>query len=249
MQDAGRTNDIYLIASAGEDKQARKVTFDSYDDRNLRFAAEGRKLCFIRSDATGGGGGGGFGNASVQIYSVGLERLDRDPDDPEDQAAPATPDDAGEGAPPPRRPMNRPPQETKADWAGLKHGTRQVTRMPFRISSYAVAPDSRTVVFVTSEPAGIASTPVIYSIQEDGKRLTRVAAGGPPAADEGGGGGGGFGGGISGLGISRDGRTLFFFQRNGIHFTPLQSVAPATAAATPGRGPAEGADDGRGRRI
>src|SRR5713226_8082599 len=247
-QDASRTNDIYLIAAAGEDKQAHKVTFDSYDEFRPRFAPDGRKLFFIRSDSTGGGGGG-LGNNSVQIYSVGLERLERDPDDPEDQAAPATPDDAGEGAPPPRRPMNRPPHETKVDWAGLKHRTRQVTRMPFPISSYAVAPDSRTIVFVTSEPAGIASTPVIYSIQEDGKRLTRVAAGGPPAADEGGGGGGGFGGGISGLGISRDGRTLFFFERNGIYSTPLQSGAAATAAATAGRGPAGGAGEGARRRI
>src|SRR5439155_15209314 len=185
-----------------------------------RFAPDGRKVTFIRSDATGGGGGG-FGNASVQIYSVGLERLDRDPDDPEDLAAPATPDDAGEGAPPPRRPMNRPPHETKVDWAGLKHRTRQITRMPFPISTYTIAPDSRTIVFVTTEPAGVTSTPVVYSIQEDGKRLTRVTAGGPPAADDAGGGGGGFGGGISDLGISRDGRTLFFAERNGIYSVPL----------------------------
>ncbi|PYS87181.1 MAG: hypothetical protein DMF70_01100, partial [Acidobacteria bacterium] len=59
--------------------------------------------------------------------------------------------------------MNRPPHETKVDWAGLKHRTRQITRMPFPISTYTIAPDSRTIVFVTSEPAGIASTPVIYS--------------------------------------------------------------------------------------
>src|SRR5439155_24070373 len=196
-----------------------------------RFAPDGRKVTFIRSDATGGGGGG-FGNASVQIYSVGLERLDRDPDDPEDLAAPATPDDAGEGAPPPRRPMNRPPHETKVDWAGLKHRTRQITRMPFPISTYTIAPDSRTIVFVTSEPAGVASTPVIYSIQEDGKRLTRIAAGGPPAGEGEGGGGFGFGG-ISGLGISRDGRTLFYFERNEIYSTPLPSSA-ASAAAAPG---------------
>src|SRR5712692_3196936 len=146
-QDASRTADIYLIASSGDDKQPRKVTFDSYDERAPRFAPDGRRLFFVRSDSTGGGG---FGNASVQIYSIGLERLERDPDDPED-AAPAVPDDTGEGAPPPRRPMNRPPHETKVDWAGLKHRTRQVTRMPFPISSYTIAPDSRTVVFVTTE--------------------------------------------------------------------------------------------------
>src|SRR6266571_5980841 len=100
-QDASRTADIYLIASSGDDKQPHRVTFDSYDERRPEFTPDGRKLFFVRSDSTGGGGGGGFGNTSVQIYSVGLERLERDPDDPEDQAAPATPDDAGEGAPPP----------------------------------------------------------------------------------------------------------------------------------------------------
>ncbi|HVS83544.1 MAG TPA: S41 family peptidase [Pyrinomonadaceae bacterium] len=250
--DASRTSDIYLIASSGEEKQARKVTFDSYDERTPRFAADGRRLFFIHSDSTGGGGGGGgFGNASVQIYSVGLERLERDPDDPEDrpEAAPAAPDDAGEGAMTPRRPTNRPPHETKVDWAGLKHRTRQVTRMPFPISSYTIAPDSRTIVFVTSEPAGIASLPVIYSIQDDGKRLTRVAAGGPPTGEGEGGGGGGFGGGISGLGVSRDGRTLFFSERNGIYSVPLASGAAAAAAATAGRGAAGGGGEGARRRI
>ncbi len=244
--DESRTTDIYLIAASGEDKQPHKVTFDSYDDRSPRFAPDGRKLFFVRSDSTGGGAGG-FGNTSVQIYSVGLERLERDPDDPEDRAEtetpPPPPADGGEGAGFPRRPVNRPPHETKVDWAGMKHRTRQVTRMPFPISSYAIAPDSRTIVFVTSEPAAVASLPVIYSIQDDGKRLTRIVAGGPPAG-EGEGGGGGFGfGGISGLGISRDGRTLFYFDRNEIYSIPLGGGA---AAATAG---AARAGEGGRRRI
>src|SRR5439155_18692341 len=231
--DASRTTDIYLLASSGEDKQAHKVTFDSYDERSPRFAPDGRKLFFVRSDSSGGGGGGGFGNASVQIYSVGLDRLERDPDDPEERSEVETPPGGGEeGAGPQRRPMNRQPHETKMDWAGLKHRTRQVTRMPFPISSYTIAHASRTIVFVTSEPSATAAVPVIYSIQEDGKRLTRIAAGGPPAGEGEGGGGFGFGG-ISGLGISRDGRTLFYFERNEIYSTPLPSSA-ASAAAAPG---------------
>jgi tricorn protease len=246
-QDASRTTDIYLIASSGEEKQARKVTFDSYDERSPRFAPDGRKLFFVRSDSTGGGGGGG--NASVQIYSVGLERLERDPDDPEErpEAAPAAPDDAGEGAGAPRRPTTRPPHETKVDWAGLKHRTRQVTRMPFPISTFTIAPDSRTIVFVTSEPSATASVPVVYSIQDDGKRLTRVTAGGPPTGEGEGGGGGGFGGGISDLNISRDGRTLFFSERNAIYSTPLASGA--ATAATAGRGATGGGGEGARRRI
>lgn len=242
--DASRTSDIYLIASSGEDKQPHKVTFDSYDERSPRFAPDGRKLFFVRSDSTGSGGGG-FGSTSVQIYSVGLERLDRDPDDPEErpeaESTPGAPGEAGEGAGVPRRPANRPPHETKVDWAGMKHRTRQVTRMPFPISSFLLAPDSRTIVFVTTEPAGTAATPVIYSIQEDGKRLTRVASGGPPAGEGEGGGGGGFGGGISNLNISRDGRTLFFSERDGIYSVALGAGAAAAAATAGQRAGAEGA--------
>ena len=88
---------------------------------------------------------------------------------------------------------------------------------------------------------------MIYSIQDDGRRLTRVTAGGPPAADGEGsaGGGGGFGGGISDLNISRDGRTLFFRERDGDLFGGArQAAAAAAAAATAG-----GSGDGARRRI
>ena len=105
------------------------------------------------------------------------------------------------------------------DWAGLKRRTRQVTRMPFPVFNYTITPDSRTIVFVTTEPAGTASVPVIYSIQEDGRRLTRITSGQPPnEGGEGGpGGGGGFGGGFPICNISRDGRTLFFRERDGVY--------------------------------
>ncbi|MBC8097135.1 MAG: PDZ domain-containing protein, partial [Akkermansiaceae bacterium] len=191
---------------------------------------------------------GGATPNSVQIYSVALERLDRDPDDPEERTEPeASPAGAGEagaeGAQPPRRgPAERrqPPKEIKMDWAGLKRRTRQITRMPFPIFSYTVAPDSRTIVFVTSEPAGPASVPVIYSVQDDGKRLTRITSGQPPSEE--GGQGGAFGGVISALNISRDGRTLFFIERDAIYSVPLPaspprgSAAAAAAAASAGRG-------------
>ena len=199
--DASRTTDIYVIASSGEEKEPHKVTFDSYDERSPRFGPDGRKLYFIRSEAIGGGAPA---NASVQIHSVGLEKLDRDPDDPEERAETEGPQaGAGEGgdAPmTPRRPVNRPPHETKMDWAGMKRRTRQITRMPFPISQFTVAPDSRTIIFVTSEPSATTSLPVVYSIQDDGRRLTRVASGAPPQADGDGppGGGGGFGGGRGG---------------------------------------------------
>ena len=252
-QDAARTSDVYLIASSGQEKEPHKVTFDSNNDTNPTFGPDGRKLFFQRIDGTGGN------TPSVQLYSVWLEHLDRDPDDAEEREAepPQVPGgEGGEGAagPPRRGPQaNRPPREVKIDWDGLKRRTRQITRMPFPVFNYTITPDSRTIVFVTTEPAGPASIPVVYSIQEDGRRLTRITAGQPPAENaDGPGGGGGFGGGLSDLHISRDGRTLFFRERDAIYSVPLSPAAGAgagtAAAAGAGAGTGQGAAAAGGRR-
>jgi tricorn protease len=231
--DASRTSDVYLVAASGAEKEPHKVTFDSYNDSNPKFGPDGRKLFFQRVEFGGGQA------TSSQIYSVWLERQDRDPDDAEERETP--PDaagEAGEGGGPARRPAGppRPPREIKMDWDGMKHRTRQVTRMPFAISQYLIAPDSRTIVFVTSEPAGQANVPVIYSIQDDGRRLARITTGQPPNQDgDGGGGGGGFGGGIGELNITRDGRTLFFRERDGVFSMPVAPASGAGAAAGGGR--------------
>lgn len=249
--DVTRTSDIYVIAASGAEKQPHKMTFDSNSDLNPQFSPDGRKLFFQRVE-----GGAGTAPTSVQIYSVVLERLEKDPDDPEQRAEPESGPPAGEAGaegPPRRGPAERrqPPREIKMDWAGLKRRTRVITRMPFPITSYTVAPDSRTLVFVTSEPAGPVNVPVIYSIQDDGRRLTRVVSGQPPQEGGGpGGGGGGFGGGISGLDISRDGRTLFFLERDGIYSVALpQSPPPGSAAAAAAAAAGPGRGEGARRRI
>ena len=226
--DATRTNDVYLIASSGQEKEPHKVTFESSNDGNPHFGPDGRKLFFQRVETNGGE------RISSQIYSVWLEHQDRDPDDAEERDAEAPATD-GEAGPPRRGPaVNRPPREIKIDWDGLKRRTRQVTRMPFAILNYTLTPDSRTIVFVTTEPAGPANVPVVYSIQEDGRRLTRVTAGMPPneGAEGGPGGFGGFGGGISDLHVSRDGRTLFFSERDGVYTVPLPITVAGAAAGT-----------------
>ena len=256
--DISRTSDIYIIAASGAEKEPHKVTFDSYSEANPQFGSDGRKLFFQRLEPVTGGNQ----PQSTQIYSVWLERQDKDPDDPEERETPkppaATPPAEGaEGAAPPaarpRPPANRPPREIKMDWEGLKRRSRQITRMPFPILGYTVAPDSRTIVFVTTEPAGPANIPVIYSIQDDGRRLSRITAGQPPSDGDGGGpgGGGGFGGGISGLNISRDGRTLFFRERDAIYSVPVGGGAGpgAGAGAAPTAAAGAGAAAGGRRRI
>lgn len=249
--DISRTADIYLVAASGAEKEPHRVTFDSNTEVNPVFGPDGRKLFFQRVEATGNTSQPN----SVQIYSMWLERQEKDPEDPEERepepsaAPPAAPAEGGEGAAPAPRPRpqaNRPPREIKMDWDGMKRRTRQLTRMPFPILNYTISPDSRTIVFVTTEPAGMANTPVIYSIQENGRRLSRISAGQPPTQGGGGpGGGGGFGGGISSLNISRDGRTLFFRERDGVWSVPIAGGGPGAAAAGAGGG---GAAGGGGRR-
>ncbi len=248
--DISRNTDIYMIASSGQEKEAHKVTFDAYSDGNPHFAPDGRKLFFQRMEPTTGGNQ----PSSTQIYSVWLERQERDPDDAEERPETESPRESAEGdeegTPAARRgpPANRPPREIKMDWEGLRRRVRQVTRMPFPILNYTITPNSRTLVFVTTEPAGQANIPVLYSIQEDGRRLSRVTAGQPPNEAGGpGGGGGGFGGGFSDLHISRDGRTVFFRERDGIYSVPLPSSG--SGAREGGPAPAAGAaSQGGGRR-
>ena len=189
--DFTRTTDIYLAPSAGGEE--KKVTFDSASDTGAQFSPDGRKLYFQRIEQSAFSAG----QPSVQLYSMSLEKLDRDPDDPEERAeqeaaqSPSQP--SGEGAPAagagaggaagagrPNAQAKPTPKPVNIDWAGLKRRTRQLTRMPFAVTSYDIAPDSKTVVFVTSEPSGTSSVAVIYSIQDDGKRLTRIASGLPP---------------------------------------------------------------------
>jgi len=238
-----RTSDIYMIPAAGGDE--RKVTFDSFNDVNPQFTHDGRKLFFVRTEAGLGGGG----QPSAQIYSVALEREDRDPADPEDRPEGGELQDQTNEAVARRvagAQRNAPPKDINVDWSGLKRRTRQLTRMPFAVFNYAIAPDNRTIVFVTTEPAGVRNVPVIYSIQEDGRRLARITAGEPPAGEGGGpGGGGGFGGGINNLNIARDGRTLFFREGSSIYSV---SIAPAAGAGAPA-GAASGGRESARRRI
>jgi tricorn protease len=249
--DISRNTDVYMISSSGQEKEAHKVTFDAYSDGNPHFAPDGRKLFFQRAEPTTGGNQ----PTSTQIYSVWLERQERDPDDPEEREqtdAPQQPAEGEEeGTPAARRgpPANRPPREIKMDWDGMRRRVRQVTRMPFPILSYTITPNSRTLVFVTTEPAGQANIPVLYSIQEDGRRLSRITAGQPPNEGAGGpGGGGGFGGGFSDLHISRDGRTLFFRERDGIYSLPLPTERSGAGAAASAAAPAAAAAGPGGRR-
>ena len=143
--DVSRASDIYLIPSSGGEE--KKITFDSTNESNPRFSADGTKVYFIRRE----GDFGGETRPTAQIFCVPLEKLTADPDEP-DQRPDGTPGE-GPGGPEGRRPMMAravTPKTPKIDWAGLKRRTRQVTRGG-SVFTYIPANDGRTLIFAGTE--------------------------------------------------------------------------------------------------
>ena len=268
--DVSRASDVYLIPSSGGEE--KKITFDSNNESNPRFSADGTKVYFIRRE----GDFDGETRPTAQIFCVPLEKLTADPDEPD-----RAPDGAaaeGAGGPEGRRPMMAravTPKTPKIDWAGLKRRTRQVTRGG-SVFTYIPANDGRTLIFAGTEggaaggggPGGFrgaggggGGTPSIYTIQDNGKRQTRVASGNPrPTVADGdtppprGMRGGGFRGGMSNLRLTKDGRTLFYQEGESVYSTSISgggggggggfaaamaAASRAVAAAVAGVAPAQ----------
>ncbi|MFO0954497.1 MAG: S41 family peptidase [Isosphaeraceae bacterium] len=245
--DVSRSSDVYLIPAAGGEEH--KITFDSSNEMSPQFSSDAKKVYFVRVE------GEMFGSErpSAQIFCVPLEKLDRDPDEADAASEGAGEGRRGGMAPGAGGPgmaagmgmgprAATPPKEPKIDWAGLKRRTRQVTRMPSPVFNYIPANDGRTLIFVSSEGGGAGGsgggrrggfgggTPSIYTITDDGKRMNRLTTGAAPSAGDGDddaprGPRGFFGGGISGLNLTRDGRTLYFQEGDRSPASPSRAAA------------------------
>ncbi|MGO9469221.1 MAG: S41 family peptidase [Isosphaeraceae bacterium] len=230
--DVSRQSDVYLIPSQGGEE--KKISFDSSSEANPRFSADGTKVYFIRRE----GDTNSEARPSAQIFCVPLEKLTTDPED-DGQRPDGSPGEAGQEMRRPTVARTVSPRTPKIDWAGLKRRTRQVTRAG-SVFNYIPANDGRTLIFVGAEGGAAApggrgglggrgggGTPSIYTIQDNGKRMTRIATGAPrPTAgddddDRPRGFRGGFRGGISGLRLTRDGRTLYFQEGESVFSTPV----------------------------
>jgi len=260
--DVSRSSDIYLLPAAGGEE--KKVTFDSFNEMGPQFSADSKKLYFVRVE----GDFNGSERPVSQLFCLPLEKIQQDPEETEaaeaNNAAPAgTPEAMAEAR---RATAARvaPPKEPNIDWAGLKRRTRQVTRVPAGVRSYIPAGDGKSLIYVASEgaaptgtgggmrgPGGGGGTPAIFTIGDDGKRMNRLVAGTPAPTAEGEPEGpprgrrgiGGLGGGISGLALTKDGRTLFFEEAGSVYST---TVSLGTATGGGGGGGSRGMMGGGG---
>jgi tricorn protease len=223
--------------------------------RGAKWTPDGKKLLLL-----GGVGVAGIastaGRGSAQLYSVALTHMEKDPNDrdvnteAQAEAADRETAAAGRGG---RGAAAGPPAnvQVKIEWDALERRITQLTRLPGSVSAVAPAPDSRTYLFmaIAGAPAGgeegaPAGGPAMYTISEDGSRLTRLNTTVPDAGagrGRGGRGGGfGFGGGTEPQ-WARDGRSIYFLQGGGIYSLaipapPAGDSGPAPAAVGGGRG-------------
>ncbi|MSU51261.1 MAG: biopolymer transporter Tol [Opitutus sp.] len=235
-----------------------------------KWTPDGKKLLLL-----GGSGTGSIASLSrttTQLYSLALTRIEKNPDDrdvdteEQTQAPPipvrrvrgagetpgtAAPTDPAEGgAESARRPASPtgPKIEVKIEWDGLNRRIKQITRVTGSVVTVAPSPDSRTYAFFATnaeegESGGARSA--LYTVSEDGTRLTRLSQA-PVAnpAEQAPRGRGTGGGGLAEPQWSKDGRAVFYLQSGGIYSV----AAPGAPAGDSGAAAAIAAFAGRGGR-
>ncbi len=191
-----------------------------------KWTPDGRKLLLL--GGIGAPAMSALNRTVLQLYSISLTRNEKDPDDRDVDTEAQAEASASETA---RRGNAAPKVDVKIEWDGLDQRIKQLTHMTGSVNDVVPAPDSRTYAVVAGGGAG--DGPGLFTIAEDGTRVTRIST-------EGGGGRGGAGGGGFEPQWSKDGRSIFYMQGGGI-YTVAAPAAPAGEMAAAGRGGRGGA--------
>jgi tricorn protease len=229
---------VYVRPADGSGAEHVIGADDFLISNGARWTPDGKKLLLL-----GGHGApamSALNRTILQLYSVSLTRSeknldDRDVDTEAQAEAAEAPRGRGANAAAPR-------VEVKIEWDGIDRRIKQLTHMAGSVTTVSTSPDSRTYAFVS----GGAEDSGIYTIADDGSRLTRIPN--PPADGAAGGrggrgGGGGQGGGGSEPQWSKDGRSLYFLSNGGIFTVAVPVGGGGDAGAVPAQGGGRG---GRG---
>jgi tricorn protease len=213
-----------------------------------KWTPDGKKLLII--GGVGAPAMAALNRTTTQLYAVPLSPVEKEPgaaDINTEEQAMAANETAGAAGGRGGRGGAQANVQVKIVWDGIERRITRLTNMPGSVSYVVPSPDSHTYLFSAAggnedgAAAGVGGGPAMYTINEDGTRLTRlntsVAESG--AAGRGRGGRGGFGG-FNEPQWTRDSRSIYFLQGGGIYTVGI-GAAPggdnaATAAPTGGRG-------------
>ena len=228
--DANIRPHVYIRATAGGEEH-HIGRDDTFSESNARWTPDGKKLIFLSGVDQGGIS---TRRSANQLFSVSLQKEEKNPlDRGVDEESEATAEAPATGRGGPREGAAPRQVEVKIDWEAMSRRIRQVTRSSDNVITAVSSPDSRLYAFVAVTEQEGRTGSSLYTIQENGDRLTRVTQSQPAAGERGGGRRGlGFGGGISSLQFSKDGRTLYFQEARGIYAVDIGGgAAPSGAMA------------------
>lgn len=248
---------VYLVSAQGGEEH--RVNDDLlFSTLGPHWTADGKKLIFLGGYVQGGSAT--LRENAAALYSVSLAEEEKDPMsrdiDSEDAAeaaeraaAPRVGRGAGGGGA-----EGRAAVEVKIDFGGLQRRVHRVTRLSDDIVTATASPDSKTYAFVTVGEVEGRMVSTLYTIGADGEGLRQLTQSAPPAE---GAAPAGPGGGISELQFSRDGRELYFLERDGIWAIGIgggaaEGAAGGAAGGTAGSARAAtgaGAPAGARRRV
>ena len=199
-----------------------------------KWTPDGRKLLLL--GGVGAPAMSALNRTVMQLYAVSLTRNEKNPDDHDVDTEAQAEASAAEAT---RRGNAAPKVEVKIEWDGLDQRIKRLTQLTGSVTSVNPAPDSRSYALVAG--GGGTDGPGLYTISDDGTRLTRISTT-PEAGGRGGRGGAGAGGG-GGFDPqwSKDSRTIFYMQGPGIYSVAAPAAPAGETAAAGGRGGRGGA--------
>jgi tricorn protease len=238
---------VYVIPATGGTEHRVGNEDLLFSENNPVWTPDGKRLLFLAGLAQAGSAT--LRRAFVQLYSVSLTKEDKNPGDrgvdDEEQAQAAEKLDRQRNA---QARGEAPKPEVKIDFDGITRRSRQVTHLSDNITTVAVSPDSRLYAFVAVADEDGRSISTLYTIPEDGTQTTTVTTSGR-GEGEGENGGGPGGRQIGWLKFSKDGRTIFFMEAEGLYAVDLgPAPAPGARERTAG-GPAAPAGRFERRRV
>jgi tricorn protease len=221
---------VYVVPSAGGSEKRVGNPDLLFSETSPVWTPDGKRLIFLAGLAQAGSAT--LRRSFVQLYSVSLAKEEKNPTDrgvdDEEQAQAAEKLDRQRTA---QARGEAPKPEVKIDFDGITRRSRQVSHLSDNITTAAVSPDSKTYAFVALADEDGRAVSTLYTIPEDGTQATAITTSSRSEGEEGG--AGGFGGRqIGSLRFSKDGRSIFFMEGEGLYSVDL---GPAATAGSGGR--------------
>lgn len=224
---------VYVIASTGGPEHHVGNNDLLFSETAPYWTPDGKRLLFLAGLAQTGSAT--QRQTFVQLYSVSLNKEEKSPTDQgvddEEQAQAAEKLDRFRNA---QARGEAPRPDVKIDFEGITRRPHQITHLSDNITTIAVSPDSKLYAFVAVAERDTRPVATVYTVPEDGTQVTTITTSANREEDDDGGGPGA--GLISNLKFSRDGKAVYFMEREGLYSVELGSLASGGPGAGGGRG-------------